>query len=273
MATKYLSKTATYGTLVQTNWATPQAASAAFRIIPYNAGVTVFEPDIRVESFNTSGQSGIHKEFERVQIDARSGLPKVNFSMPADVKSLLPHLAGALHSVSQGAATAYNKVVNASGLTGVINFNGNDAKVFTIAISNLSSSGGSGDDGILLENAIIENLNISWDFNANGIARLMQIEGNWIGNEMNFEQNVTDDNWVSTTFTPMGNTDLMSLTTFTVDGVDWSGENVRGFTFNVANNVTTNSATTAGNRKSSVSSRSDCARYCCHYCCTILKVF
>ena len=247
MATKFLSKVVDYGLLVQANWATPAAASAAFKTIPYNAGVTVFEPDVRVGSFNTTGQVGIHKEKERVHVDARSGLPKVNFSMPADVKTLLPHLAGALHNVSQGAPTAYDKTINCGGLTSPIDFNGNDFKVFTIALSNTSSGGsGSGDDGMILENAIIENLTLTWDFLADGTARLMQMSGNWIGNKMNFEQNVASSNWSTTTFTPMGNTDLMSLTTFTVDTQPWSSLNVRRFTFNVANNVTADSATTAG---------------------------
>ncbi len=241
MATKYLAKTFSYGLLIQTNWATPQAANANYKTIPYNAGVTVFEPDIRVESFNTSGQSGIHKEFERVKIDGRSGLPRVNFSMPADVKTLTPHLAGALFTVAEDAGSPFSKVISAGGLTGTIDFNGDDTKLHTIVMENKASA----DDGIVLENAIIENLTLSWDFLANGVARLMQIEGNWVGNEMNFEQ-TTNGTWTTTTFTPMGNTDTFTMTTLTVDGVDIKAQNVRRFAFNVANNVTTNSATTIG---------------------------
>ena len=241
MATKFLSKTFNYGLLIQTNWATPQAAGAAFKTIPYNAGATVFDPDVNVGSFNTSGQSGIHKEIERVHVDGRSGLPRVNFSMPADVKTLAPHLAGALFTVVEGGGSPFTKTITSGGLTGTIDFNGDDTKLHTIAMDNKASA----DDGIILENSIIGDLNISWDFLANGTARLMQIEGNWVGNEMNFEQ-TTDGTWSTTTFTPMGDADVFVMGTFTVDGVNFAAQNVRRFTFNVANNVTTNSATTAG---------------------------
>jgi len=241
MATKYLAKTFKYGLLKQTNWATPSAAGAAFKTIPYNAGVTVFDPDVRVDLHNTSGQSGIHKEKERIYVDARSGLPKVNFSMPADVKTLTPHLAGALFTVSEGGGSPYAKTITSGGLTGTIDFNGNGTELYTIACDDKASA----DDGIVLENAIIENLNLSWDFNANGTARLMQMSGNWIGNEMNFEQ-TTNGVWSTTTFTPMGNTEAFTLSTFTVDTISWSTQAIRKFTFNIANNVTTNASTTAG---------------------------
>jgi hypothetical protein len=242
MATKYLAKTFKYGALVQTNWATPIAESGAFRTIPYNAGVTVFDPDVKVESHNTSGQNGVHKEFERVYVDGRSGLSKVNFSMPADITTIAPHLGQALLSVSQAGAATYTKTITSGGLTGTIDFNGDDTKLFTVAMEETTEAA---NNGIVLENAIIENLNLSWDFLANGTARLMQVDGNWIGNEMNFNQN-TSGTWVANTFAPMGNTDLFSMSTFTVDGVNWAAQNIRKFTFNVANNVTSSAATTAG---------------------------
>ncbi len=241
MATKYLSKTFKYGALIQTNWATPIAASAAFQTINYDTGVVGFDPDVRVELYNTSGQSGVHKEFERVHVDGRSGLPKISFSGIADVKGIGVHLGQALLAVSQGAASAFTKTITCAGLTGAVDFNGGDAPVFTVAMDNKASS----DDGIILENAIIENITVSFDFLANGLARLGQISGNWIGNEMNFEQ-TTNGTWLNPTMTPLNDTDLYTISTFTVDGDNWSALNIRRFTFSVANNVTTNSATTAG---------------------------
>ena len=242
MAAKQLAKTFQYGFIRQANWATPKDREDNYDIIPYNAGVTVFDPDVRVESHNTTGQSGIHKEFERVYVDGKSGLPKVNFTMPADVTTLTPHLVGALQVVTETQSGSYKKTITAGGLTGVIDFNGDDGYVFTIAMNDQASA----DDGIVLENAIIENLNLSFDFLANGTARLMQVSGNWVGNEMNFEQTIETGTWSTTTFTPMGNTDLYSIGVFTVDGVDFSGMDVRSYTFNIANNVTSNVATTAG---------------------------
>ncbi len=241
MATKQLAKTFNYGVRLQTDWANPEAAGAVYKTVPYDAGVTVFDPDVFVERHNTTGQSGIHREFERVYVDSRSGLPKVNFNMPADVKTLAPHLVGALFVVSEAAGGAFTKNISAGGLTAVIDFNADDAQLHTIAMDDQASA----DDGIILENAIIENLTLSWDFIANGTARLVQVNGNWIGNEMNFEQ-TTNGTWTTTTFTPMNDTDTYTFTTLTSDGVDIKAETVRRFTFNVANNVTTNSATTVG---------------------------
>ena len=117
MATKYLSKTFSYGLLLQTNWATPQAAGANYKTIPYNAGVTIFEPDVRVEGFNTSSQNGIHKEIERVYIDGRSGLPKVNFSMPADLTTLAPHLRGLLVTAWIAVGRAHPAKIASSNVT------------------------------------------------------------------------------------------------------------------------------------------------------------
>ena len=162
--------------------------------------------------------------------------------MPADVRTIAPHLGQALLAVSQGGASAFTKTITSGGLTGTIDFNGDDTKLFTVAMDDIAST----DDGIILENAIIGNLNLSWDFLANGTARLLQMEGNWVGNEMNFEQTITSGNWTTTTFVPMSDTDTYTLTTFTVDGVDLTGENVRRFTFNVANNVTTDAVTAVG---------------------------
>jgi len=249
MATKYLAKTKTYGLLLQTNWATVQAAGAAFKIIPYNAGVSIPDPDISVGTYNTTGQYGLHKEVERFKVDARSGLPKINFAMTADLESVAPHFAGALFGMTEVAAGSYQKQSIAKGLAGTIDFNGNATKVYTIAIDDSASA----DDGIILENAIIDNLTIDFDFLANGIGRFAQLSGTWVGNEMNFEQ-TTNGTWVATdggakstlTTTPLNDTDAYSFTVLTSGGVDWSGQNVRKFSLNIANNVTSNAATTAG---------------------------
>ena len=226
MATKQLAKTFKYGIGLQSNWATPLGVTAAFKTIPYDAGVTIFDPGIGVELHNTSGQSGIHKEIERVYVDARSGLSRVNFSMhPVDLKTIMPHIAGSLFSIVEGAGSPFNKSVTSGGLTTVIDFNGDDTTLHTIAMDDKASA----DDGIILENAIIENLDLTWDFIATGVARLMGMSGNWVGNEMNFEQTITSGNWTTTTFTPMGDTDTFAFTTFTVDGQDWSAETIRRY--------------------------------------------
>ncbi len=51
---------------------------------------------------------------------------------------------------------------------------------------------------------------------------------------------------VTTTLTPYNNAETYSFSTFTVDGVDWSAEPFRGFTFSVNNNVTANNKGASG---------------------------
>ena len=249
MATKYLAKTMTYGLLLQANWATVQAAGAAYKIIPYNAGVSIPDPDISVGLYNTTGQNGLHKEVERFFVDGRSGLPKINFAMTADLESIAPHFAGALFGMTEVASGSYQKQAVALGLTATIDFVANATKVYTIAIDNSASA----DDGIILENAIIDNLTIDFDFLANGIGRFAQLSGTWVGNEMNFEQ-TTGGTWVATDggakstliTTPLNDADAFAFTVLGSDSEDWSGEAVRSFSLNIANNVTSNVATTAG---------------------------
>jgi len=241
MARKNLAKTFKYGVNVQSNWASPAAAGAVFKTVAYDAGSVIIDPDVRVELFNTSGQSGVHKEKERVLVDGRSGLPSISFSMPGDVKTIAPHIVGAFLSTSENASTPFIKSFTCAGLTSVVDFNGDDVKLHTIAMDDKASL----DDGILLENAILDNITFSWDFIANGIARLLHIRGKWVGNEMNFEQ-TTDGTWTTTTFAPMNSTDTYTLGTFDVDGVDWKDETIRRYEFTVNNNVTTNASTTIG---------------------------
>ncbi|MGB2876407.1 MAG: hypothetical protein WBB97_00010 [Dehalococcoidales bacterium] len=242
MATKYISKAFKYGLLKQTNWATVQAAGANFKGVYYTSGSVTNDPGVTVGTYNASGQYGIQKEFERVYVDGRSGLARLNFSMLGDVNTLAPHLAAALFATTEVNSGTYAKVFTAGGLAGTIDFNGDGTELWTLCRKETAAGS---NDGVILENCIIENLNLSWDFLANGTARLLQVSGNWVGNEMNYEQD-TSGTWTNSTMQIIGDADLMSMSTFTVNTVDWSGENIRSFSFNVANNVTADSATTAG---------------------------
>lgn len=219
-------------------WTNPGLAATNYRTVYYNKGVPVPDPAVTISDYGLSSQLGLNKELTNYHIDARSGLAKLNFSAPADVLTLAPHLMGALQAGSDNAGE-YDFV---SGFTaGPIDFNGGGGFLHTLAIN----QGASADDGIILENAVIDNLSLTFDFIQKGIARLVGITGTWVGNEMNFEQTLSGT-WVSTTMTPLNNTDVFSFNTFTSDSVDWSALCVRRMVFNINNNVTSNCATTAG---------------------------
>ena len=104
----------------------------------------------------------------------------MTFPMPGDQKTLAPHIVGALlGAVTEDATTPYSKSIVCGGLTGAIDFTANGAELVTLSKTDKASA----DDGIILEDAIISELNLEWDFNAQGIARLMQMSGTWIGSE------------------------------------------------------------------------------------------
>ncbi len=256
---KILSKTVEYGVIRQDpsnaiadafkalgndaskSWNDPGVPATNFRRVAYDAGTVVFDPMVTIGQYESTGQKGLHDETAQFFIDKLSGLPTMTFSMPGDQKTLAPHLAGAFQTVAEDVGTPFSKSFTPGGLTGTVDFANNGAPLHTLSMTDKASV----DDGIILEDAIINELTLEWDFLANGIARLAGMSGAWVGTELNFEQTMTGTT-VETTLTPYNNTESYSFTTFTVDGVDWSAEPFRRFSFTVNNNVTTNNVTTAG---------------------------
>ena len=224
------------------SWTNPGLAATQYRTVLYNKGVVVPDPAVTVTDYGTSAQLGLNYETTNFYVDATSGLSKMNFSGVADKNTLAPHLIGALQAVTED-TTPYEKDITSGFVAGTIDFKAGAGYLHSLAIYN----GSSDDDGIILENAVIDNLSLTFDFIQKGVARLVNMSGTWVGNEMNFDQTfTTPGNWASTTLTPFMNTDLYSFLTFTVDGVDWSGQCVRRMVLNINNNVTSNCATAGG---------------------------
>ena len=261
MATKILSKTAEYGIIRQDpanaaadgfkaagndaskSWNDPGVAGTNYRRVPYNKDSVVFDPGVTIDQYQSSGQNGLHHENAQTLVDGRSGIKTMSFAMPMDKTTLAPHLVGALLPSTgfEAVGTPYTKTIPCGGLTGTIDFTANGTPLHTLSMTDIASA----DDGIILEDCIIGDLNLEWDFLAQGIARFGQMSGTWVGSEMNFEQTMTGTT-VDTTLTPYNNAESYSLSTFTVDSVDWSSLPFRKFTFSVNNNVTYNDATTLG---------------------------
>ena len=263
--TRILSKKAEYGIIRQpgTNgaatafhcgggttagWGNYPVVATNFRRVQYNKDSVLFDPAVTIDQYESSAQNGIHDETDQFFIDKLSGLPTVTFAMPADVKTLAPHLVGALGAVSEAGTTPYAKTITCNGLTGPVDFTATGVGSDTWplhAISTTDEGGGGAGEGKWVENCIIQDLTLEWDFNAQGVSRLMQMSGTWVGTEINLEQTMAGTT-VDTTLAPYNNTDSYSFTTFTVAGIDWSGLAFRRFSFTVNNNVTKDDATTAG---------------------------
>ena len=253
MSNKILSKTERFGILQQSkasnHWAAPQAAIAEFKLCQWiNAGTPNPNPDVQVDQFNSTSQNGIHRESERFFVDALSGLPSIPFAGTCEKATMAPFLVSAMQACSEAVGTPFEKTITAAGLTSTVDFANNEGFLFTVAVD----QGASADDGVILENAIIQTLNIVWDLNARGVARLVNMNGVFVGNELNYEQTLSGE-WTNSTIVQTGffnNTDLWGVThstaIFTIGGVDYSAECIRRVEFQVNNNVTSNCKTTGG---------------------------
>ena len=249
---KILGKEERLGIILQTNWATPAAASAAFWTMQHvNTGVLIPDNATTVDQFNVTSQHGVHSEVERVYVDATSGLKRIPFSGIADKTCMAPLLVTS-HFVVTEASTPYNKAITCGGLTAPIDFTNNGAKLFTWAIdqggtATQSSPASTSDDGIILENGIVDQLTCTWDFNNQGIARLVSYSAVIVGNEMNFEQSLSGT-WENATPAQgfFNNTDAWAFITLDVDSVDLKAECIRRVEYSVNNNTTSSCAGVAG---------------------------
>jgi hypothetical protein len=253
MSKKILAKTERFGILQQSkvsnHWSAPAAANAAFKLCQWiNTGVLNANPDVQVDQFNVTSQNGIHSENERFFVDATSGLATVPFSGSCEKATMAPFLVSALQACSEAVGTPFEKTITAGGLTSTIDFAGNEGYLFTLAID----QGASADDGVIVENAIIDTLNIVWDLNARGVARLVSMSGTFKGNTVKYEQTL-NGTWTNLTIVQTGffnNTDLWGVThstpIFTVGGVDYSAECIRRVEVQINNNVTSNCRAVGG---------------------------
>ena len=259
MATKIPSKIMRFGLLRQSpdisiatvfkaagstasQWTNPAAATEDFRTLYYTKGTPIPDPAVTISDYGATSQKGLNFELSNFHVDGRSGLSRLNFSGLADKFTLAPHLIGALQAVTEGVGSPFTKAITQGNTAGTIDFNSGSGYLHTIAIDGEASA----DDGIILENAIVDNLTLTWDFIQSGVARLTQISGSWIGNEMNFEQTL-NGTWLETTLTPYNlSTSPFAFVTFTVDAVSWTDQCIRRIVLTINNSTASNCATTGG---------------------------
>ena len=248
MSVKVLSKAERFGLLFQADWANTAAlkADSAYKLCQWiNAGTPNPNPDVQVDQFNVTSQNGIHYESERFFVDATSGLPTIPFSGTCEKATMAPFLVGALQAVTEAGTTPYLKTITCGGIASPVDFAADAGFLHVIAVDQ-----GGTDDGVILYNAIIQNLNIVWDLNARGVARLVNMNGAWVGNEMTYEQTL-NGTWVNATIAQsfFNNTDAWTFTlagALTIDGTDYSAECIRRVELQINNNVTSNCKTTGG---------------------------
>ena len=238
---KVLSKSLKYGLLKQADWATPAGASADFKTQNWDRGVTIPDGDVFIDDANESGQYGIHKEAEQFIVDSKTGLPKMSFSGRASKAILADYFAAALQVVTEGATAPFDKAITCGGLSSPIDFAGDAGILYSVAIDNTGT-----DDGIILENAILNTLKMTIDFNGQGKARNLLLDGEWVGNKLNYEQTLSGSWAAKPTSGYFNDTDTFSASVFTINGVDYKAECIKRFELEINNNVSTNCRTSAG---------------------------
>ena len=237
---EYYLRNAKLGLSRQTNWATPQGASANFKTINANTGIT-FDPSVNVSDFNTTGTTGIMAQETRRYIDGISGMPMISYSCPATKSLLADHLVAAFQKVSEAAITPYAK--NIDPINAFLDFNADAGYVYSLA---LSPSGDTANDGIILENAVIDSLELTVDNLANGVSRLVNLNVTWKGNEMNFGQNLSGI-WVAQPTTGYLNDSTLGFTlNVTIDALALTAVCWKRFTMRLVNNWDSDCKTTGG---------------------------
>lgn len=224
-------------------WTNPVLAATNFRTLYLTAMTPKIDPGVTVDNYNLTSQLGLNKELTNFFVDSLSGLAKFNFSAPADRNTLVALLVAAMQSVTTVAneASSYTSTIISGFKAGTIDFKAGGGYTFGVC----EKIGASADDGVLLQNGIMDSLTLTIDFPSKGIGRLASISGTMAFKSVAFDQTLTGT-FVETTMTPYNNSDLFAVKTFTSDSVDLSTLCIRRIEITINNNVTSNCATTAG---------------------------
>lgn len=244
MASEFNSRSAKIGFLRQTNWATPQAASANFALINADTGSIQINSATTNDEFMFADGGKLMPNEARRYTDGVSGLPTISYSFVPSKTQLAAHLIAAFQKVTEAATTPYAKQISPA--NAFIDFKGDGGYLWTLA---LSPSGIALEDGIILENAILNEFELTIDSLANGTKQLMQANCTWIGNEMNFAQALSG----TIVAAPVNSATFFNTSAlgFTLDLTIAGGSTMsnlcwRRFSMKMSNNVFSDCKTTGG---------------------------
>jgi hypothetical protein len=167
------------------HWNAKTTGASAFRRMIYDMGSVIPRSNVVVDNQMWASRQSLYPERERHFSDANSQLKRVPFSGVVDIRYLTPHFLSALQAITEGATTPFAKRIT-SGFIGsnpVIDFASNEGYLYGIAIENFNRSS-SINSSFILHNAIIDNLTLRIEANAQGVAKLAKISGEWVGTEL-----------------------------------------------------------------------------------------
>jgi len=237
------------GLLEQSGWNTPAADDANYTGLNYDSSVSIPDPGVQTGQFGWGARSGSMRESARRYTDAVSQPKMINFSGIITKGTLAPHLTAALQYVTEAATTPYAKIYHAGNVTSTgdpeMDFSNDEGYTHTIAIDNYQ-----GYDGVILEDAVLDNLNLIWENNSSGIDRLAKMAGTWKGTAIQHGQDLSGGTWVAPLTTGFYNTASQSAaftpSTVTIGSTSLDGICWRRFELQINNNVTSDCKTIGG---------------------------
>lgn len=244
MAVDILSKSQAIGWLQQANPRTAKALSDAFEALRVDAGSLRLDADADYSTNDTTSVTGLMIERTRSLTDITSGMPKVDFSMPADLQNIAPLFYLALGNTTEVITTPYQKVITPAWTSAVPDYSSDNATavppVWTLAGYRYSSAL----DAWLLEDAILNTMSFSIDFNARGVAKLAQVSGQFVGSAITYEGELTQA--LSDAYTSTWLNDSDDAFTLTLAGIITDTVCIKRYTLTINNNVTSDCKTTGG---------------------------
>lgn len=245
MAREIASKNAVYAWYPQSDAATPGGASSTYEVIKFDSGSPQLDADVEYAQNDTTSTVGIMPTRDRSFSDNVSGLPKLNFTMPADLRNLAPLLYLALGTATEVTTTPFQKVITPYGETAVPDYSiASHAGVPPLwTLSGYKSDVNS--DGFILENCLLNTLSLSIDFNARGVGKLVRLSGQFVGNELNYNVDLSGATFTAITSTWLNaSSDLFTLNIAGIASL--TGVCVKRYTLTINNNVTSDCKTTGG---------------------------
>lgn len=175
------------GLLKQADWATPSAASALFKTLNYDAGVSIIQPfSVKNQQNYAIGSGTVMETEDKLVTEYTIGLSRLPFRAKISKGLLAFHLAAAFQSVTEAELTPFAKTFVPAD-DPQFDFSANEGYVYTIA-GDTYNDGATVGDGFLLKNAILDTLTVRVDNMAEGLARNFEMEGSWIGNACSLDQ-------------------------------------------------------------------------------------
>ncbi len=156
------------------HWNNGGASSSPYKMLLYEAGQYP-QVEFKNDVGNWTNDNRAMNSKYRVYINPYTGLVTLPFNGVATKDTLHFHLVAALQSVTQSPTSPYRKTIKSGFNTGMINFANNEGHLFSIA-GQIGTN-----DGFILQNAILSELTLSFQRDAEGMARLLNINGTWVG--------------------------------------------------------------------------------------------